>query len=63
MGIMPEDRTRRWSKLFRRYGIPDDAPEATENDREDNAPRDSQDDNPIRKLFPTAPERKPRKKK
>ena len=63
MGVMPEDRMRRWSKLFRRYGIPDDTPDTMENKREDESPLDSLKDEAARNLFPNKNTREPRKKK
>jgi hypothetical protein len=62
MGIMPEDRMRRWNKLFRRYGIPDDTPGTMNQDKESDS-LDKLKDNAIRQVLPTAPEHKQRKKK
>jgi hypothetical protein len=63
MGIMPEDRMRRWNKLFRRYGIPDETPGTMEKDREKDSALDKLKDDAVRQFLPTAPERKSRKKK
>lgn len=44
MGMMPEDRTRRWNRIFRRYGIAGDPePEIEKTAEEDALP------NPLRK--------------
>jgi hypothetical protein len=63
MGIMPEDRMRRWNKLFRRYGIPDDTPGTMDKDRENASPLDKLKDDALHQVLPTSPDRKPRKKK
>jgi hypothetical protein len=60
---MPEDRMRRWSKLFRRYGIPDDTPDTMDDKREGESPLDKLKDDAARNLFPNVGKREPRKKK
>ena len=63
MGIMPEDRMRRWNKLFRRYGIPDETPGTMNNDGENETALDKLKDEARRNLTPTSPGHKSRKKK
>ena len=62
MGVMPEDRMRRWQKLFRRYGIPDETPGTMEKDEKRDAPRHDLKEDAARVLFPTTDPRKKRKK-
>jgi hypothetical protein len=59
MGILPEDRDRRWRSIARRYGIP------TGTDAEPNSPADKMDElkeNTQKALFP-GPLRRPDKTK
>lgn len=63
MGIMPENRMRRWSKIFRRYGIPDDTPGTMEQEKKPDDARQQLKNQAIRTLFPTVEEPTSRKKK
>lgn len=63
MGIMPVDRSRRWNKLFRRYGIPDDIPGTMNEEEDEDKPLDALKKEASRSLFPSVDDNKRRKKK
>ena len=63
MGIMPNDRSRRWNRLFRRYGIPDDIPGTMNKEEDEDKPLDSLKKDASRALFPSVNDNKRSKKK